>query len=804
MLKKFIVLICTLSFLTLLPNMVSAAQTDKLKADILKGLGIVTQKKVSRDSFIDSLETFLYEDTSMFSAEEIARQTGMISEDTEYKGREKISVSEAIKYAVVVLGYKVQAEKNGNYTNTAAGLGLLKGLSATGDDTLSYNDSIALLYNMLEVAPMRKEIKEMKVNYIIDSDTNLLEANRGIYKIRGIVTADTKTSLYSDAGRYKTEYVLINDVQYFVGSSNSDLFLGHNVVAYVKENNYDEWEIVYIYDQDGKNDILEITAENIEYVADDFSYIEYSDEEKVKKVKLDVAPAVIYNGVSYGAYTVDDLMPDIGRIAMIDNDGNGKYDVVKVTSYETMVVSWINAEEYTIRNKYEFEGCISELKIEDIDDTSLKVYDDEGKETKFNQITAGRVISVAKSKDGSVIKINISSDEGMAGHITQTGEDEIIIDGVEYRRSKDFDNYLADKSMNLTPGKKYVFYTDYFGNIVYADNIIDKNYMFVKQAYEGDDGDSYYVTYMNMEGEWYTAPIAKKVKVDENRISDNEAFKLVNNNKLQIMKVSISVKGEINEIDIAELSDSYTEDTFSVIPEATYVYRIGPNSFNMTFFPTSDAVVVVIPQNPDDKAKYSVKPAGSYFIGDKNYPVTFYGVDEFNCVPVITIAENEENIITNMNKNMFVVTKISQKWIDNEVLPQVEGYVGMYKNMTVIGSEENTFDGIKRGDIININYNARGKADFVLKVTPTNTTGFYQTAAFVKGTVLDLDFEKKMIKFQNGSVVSCLRLPPTTSVIFYDRVKNECRNEQAIALKAGDEIVLRVSGGNIREIVCYE
>jgi len=75
---------------------------------------------------------------------------------------------------------------------------------------------------------------------------------------------------------------------------------------------------------------------------------------------------------------------------------------------------------------------------------------------------------------------------------------------------------------------------------------------------------------------------------------------------------------------------------------------------------------------------------------------------------------------------------------------------------------------------------------------------------FIEGTILGVDTKKNMIKFQNGTTVSNLRLPASVPVIYYDREENECRDEKITALKVGDEFIMRSDFGNILEIVCFE
>ncbi len=800
MLKKFTAVICTLSLLTV-PHMISAAETDGMKENILKGLGIVTETRINKEIYINSLGKLMYADSSLFSAEEIARQSGMIDENEGFKSSDSITVNDATKYAVIALGYKVQADLSGNYTDVAARIGLLKGISESGEKRLTKDISEKILYNMLDIPPLQKVIDGTGEGYWTDPDSTLLELNHDIYKIYGIVTADTNTSLYSDNGRYYSEYVLIDGTEYLAGESNAELYLGHSVVAYVKELPDGDKEIVYICDRAGKNDVFEIEADEIENIASDFSYIEYYEDEKLRKVKIDDAVSVIYNGVSFGGYTEKDLMPDVGRLALVDNDADGKYDVISVTSYETVLVSFTDSIDYTLNNKFTFDGSTPEFKFNE-DEINLTVYSADGSKSNFEAIKSGDIISIAKSKDGSVVRVYISGDKGTAGTVTGINKDtdKIEIDGNSYSKSKTFDKYTESVSQKIEIGKSYIFYTDYFGNIAYMENVRSTEYVLVQKMYEDDE--TYRLVYMDMNGTWYTTTVGSKITVDGKRTSDVSAYDILRKQDPQLMKITLNSKGEVNTIDIAELSDVYLDGQFTKTAEKQYTYRTSRTSLGMVLYPTTDAIVVVIPQDETDKDGYYIRKSAAFFGSDKDYNVTAYDVDDYGCVSVMTVKETEESIKSLMSKSMFVVTDVYERLEDGEVLPVIKGYVGVYKNLTVVGADSKVFEGINRGDIINININTRGKADFVTKVTTINTTNYYQRTHFLKATVISTDFKVDMIKFLNGSTVSTLRLQASVPVIFYDSKENECRDLRADSLKPGDEVIMRSDFGNIIEMVC--
>ena len=280
MIKKRFVILCLTALLSVSGRTaVLAGDTADMKADVLEGIGILTETRVNREIFVESLGRFLY-DEDMFTAEEIARQTGLVSANEAFDSKGSITVGEAVKYSVITLGYKTMAEIDGDYMKTAAQLGITDGINAASYSRLKYETAAGILYNMLDIEPMLR-VLETDESYRVEEDSTLLELNRDIYEIEGIVTADAFTELYKEGGTGDSLYVSIDKEYYLVGNTNAGDFLGQYVTAYVKELE-DDYEIVYISARPGKNNILEIQSENIEFVSEDFSEIEYLEKEKMK------------------------------------------------------------------------------------------------------------------------------------------------------------------------------------------------------------------------------------------------------------------------------------------------------------------------------------------------------------------------------------------------------------------------------------------------------------------------------------------------------------------------------------------
>lgn len=816
MVKKIIAAACAMTFVAVPHNIIFAEEINSNEAQILSELNILTEEKITQESFIYSLASFLYDEPSMMgTAEDIALSTGMIASKDEYNGRKSITVETALKYAVITLGYKVKA--NDNYTKVASELKLTDGIEGSIDGKLKYADAVTLLYNITETEPMAAYYQsEGNTEYKILYDTNLLEQNRDIYKIHGIMTADAYTSIYGQDGTGDKNIITVENEEYIVSDSMTDNLLGQNVVCYVKEEKNSDPEIIYMAEYTGKNDVITVDARAIEDVAEDFSYIEYvKDNGKLDKIKLPPALRVIYNGVYYGDYTRDDLMPDIGSIKLIDNNYDGKYEVAIVKSYETMIVESINKTDKKIVNRYRFADCIPNLELNpDRGEVHYKIYGADGNETEFGSVTVNSVLSVAKSKNTEepVVEIYISGYEPLNGTVTglHSADNEISIDGVKYHISEDYLKFLSFSSKINEIGAKHIFYQDYFGNIVYRKALVDNDYCFLLKTYEDDE--KYYAVYMDMDNEWYTSAFAKNVKLDGVRYNAVKAYTALGDFQPQIMKIKLNTADEVNSIDMADTVESYDESHFTKTAVTTYAYRTDPRSFNMELYLDDGANLLVCQADGSkDKDDYYFRDAAGYMRTDKSYPIVAYDVDRFGFSKMFSIVETPAISSYSTSSSMFVVTGIKEMLTsDGEVLPCLVGNMGDFIGMTVVGAHQTIFEGISTGDVLNLRLNSVGRADYVTKVfsmgnfKPVSVPNLYSNIVNIAGTVVDIDLETGKIKIDCGDKIASLRLSTTKAAHFYDPEENTCEGRTAADIKIGDKILCSISYGNISQIVCVE
>jgi hypothetical protein len=130
-----------------------------------------------------------------------------------------------------------------------------------------------------------------------------------------------------------------------------------NVIFYYEDNKNDSTEkkIIFLKENANKNSFLSLVGKNVQGVSDKFDSIEYclEDSAKTKKVDLGITLKIIYNGKADSLYTKDDFIKKNNKIKLLDNNTDGIFEVVFISSYETMMVNYASTYSKTIYNKFD-------------------------------------------------------------------------------------------------------------------------------------------------------------------------------------------------------------------------------------------------------------------------------------------------------------------------------------------------------------------------------------------------------------------------------------------------------------------
>ncbi len=803
--KKLTSLILSFSMLAGSCSFVYAEKySGEQTAYVMKSLGMTSDNvytSVTRERLLKTLSYFLFENPAEAgTTESIARNTGMLKSGEEYKGNATVTTEDALRFAVILLGYGA-VTGDGNYMGKAAQLGLTEGISTSGG-YLRREDFHRLVFNITGAEPMVKDFATGE--YYIATDETLLSMNRDIYKVEGVVTATDETSVYSSDGVYDG-YIRIDEEDYEIadGIDYSGL-LGRKVISYVRMKN-GENQVVYIGEQPGENSELEIKDEDIEAVKSDFSAIEYTYNNKTKTAKLDNALKVIYNGKFCPDYVAEDLIPETGSIRLVDNDGNGRYNLVFINDFETVVVQSVSLYDSIIYNKYDSPSAI------DLDENEPEYIIYKGDtQIQVSDLKVNDILSVARSRNGSgkIIRIYVS-DTTLSGTVTSINLNELTvqINDTEYDISPKFMMWISKNGKTLNLGDSGTFYLDKFGNVSEFEKTFSDDYSVVFKVLTDDD-ENYYLAYMDLEEYTYKSQLAKKVKINGVSYTADKAYtSKLKGIKPQIMKLSLNSNGEIYEIETAKLSASYSEDEFTKTSELEYSYRASFQGFQNKYFLDEGAKIVMFPADGStDPSDYAVLSAGGFFKGDKGYKFVAYDIDKFGFTKLFSMTSTTDSVKSGMSRNMFIITDISDCLnSDGEMSTKISGNMSIYRDFEIVSETPGIFGELKKGDVVNVSVNQRGEANYVEKLfslggafTYLSEDDFYNDHVIVAGDVVDIEGNRVIL---DGGETMYFRLNTSTPATVYYADENRCEGAKTSDICKGDKIVMRVGWGMPAEVI---
>ncbi|MBQ7986227.1 MAG: hypothetical protein IJ304_03055, partial [Clostridia bacterium] len=328
MFKKTLGLILCVAMLISVVSPAYAAKDTTWKQEALRQLGIYQENLVTYDGFTKSIAGFFYDNPDEISAEEFAKSVGMLEANEEYKGQSALTVGNALKLAVIALGYKPVLGENGNYIQKASQVGIADGISANSSTKLKADVATDILYAMLDAEPLVKTYGgKQGVAYEVAYGESLLSINRDISKVRGLLTGTETTSIYGKDGIAKDGCIIIDKVTYYAGEVSYDRFLGKNVIAYVQETDELENTVLCVSETSTGNKTVIIDCEDITDIGDSISTITYQETKtKTKTLKIIASPRVLYNGMFLEDYVEADFKSVM--LEIIDYDGDKVYDVI--------------------------------------------------------------------------------------------------------------------------------------------------------------------------------------------------------------------------------------------------------------------------------------------------------------------------------------------------------------------------------------------------------------------------------------------------------------------------------------------
>lgn len=475
-----------------------------------------------------------------------------------------ITYNEAIKIVSVMLGYKAFAAVNGGYPLGYVAAAKTAGVSMSGvggEQKLTYKQAARLLFDSLTAAMLEQSAYGDTVSYTTDKNNTILKQYYDIDVVYGVVNATDITNI-TYGGEFADNQIIVGDTVFKCADpAPYRNLIGYRVNCYFDKSS-DLKDIIYM--AKSRNKTLTVDADEITGVSK--STISYCDENTDRESKIEVSrfASYIYNGmaIDYSAQYSDSLIGDIdsGSVEFVDNDSNGTYDVIIITSYEDYVVKSVNKTDNEIYGEY---NGGTPLKLDE--DVKWQIADQSGKTYTLSDISKGASLMAAKSFDGSYVNVIYSDDiiEGRAA--SMKGDNKVKINDKEYKISK---RYL-ENGTKIIAGTTGVFYLNAAGRIVQfelAGMGGGKFGMLMRVKRESELSDNVSVSVMSAEEDKaLTFALEKSVEVDgiTRRGADKIIGALNPNGKTAIAEVVrywINDDGKIYKFDTPTVSDRESED----------------------------------------------------------------------------------------------------------------------------------------------------------------------------------------------------------------------------------------------------
>ncbi|MCK9477937.1 MAG: S-layer homology domain-containing protein [Firmicutes bacterium] len=502
-----------------------------------------------------------------------ALKLGVISDAREFRPDAVITYQEAVCMLLRSLGYATMAQQRGGYPAgyMAAAVELNIFSQAADYEKLTRLDAAQLLFKSFNVKLMFQDFGG-KNSYI--SDETALSYYLGLEEKIGVVEGQGKRGLTAINTLKETE-VCIDGAVYKRGSFDFSKLIGHRIKLYVKNDEDEEKTIHAVYNNKKTNTVFSPEIDNIHEFS--IGRLAYYAGGQIYRASIERFAPIIYNGRVWQGAVYDNLLPSDGSVTLLDNNGDGVFDIIFIEDVKTFISEKTIPEEnriilknydYQIQDENYYEG-LPYIDLGSLPLTAeVSITTSLGEQIDLGAIQQGYCFSIAKSKDEKLITIVLLLDNIITGIVEEIDAEgnSIVINGKGYKLLKGSSAALPE---NIVVGDSGEFYTTGNGKIFAKLNISEK---ISEYAYVVDFFVKKFSTVFKLyteTGEFLKPELAGNVLFNgaKSGISDiiNEFTALdedgVSRVKHQLIKYSLNAKGQLKEIIIPEMDVGRTFDT---------------------------------------------------------------------------------------------------------------------------------------------------------------------------------------------------------------------------------------------------
>ncbi|MBR1970313.1 MAG: S-layer homology domain-containing protein [Clostridia bacterium] len=574
-----------------------------------------------------------------------------------YDSTEFTTQAMAAKYIVSALGYTVFEKKYDTAypeMSVATQLNLFRGIAQKPEAYITRMELAQVIYNSLSVSLFKQTSFGSVAEYGVDEGATLLSEKFNAIEITGTLSGVSGINLYSSA-KVENERIIIDRTEYILknGEDYSSL-IGKRVLAYAKRNeNSDIYEIIGVM-QHEQDESIELSLDKVQSITK--SEIIYDKDGKRKKLSVNNVQTVLYNGSSMKNYTFSsELLAYEGSILLGKSGKGGAYDIAVIYAMESYPVARVTSLDKKVYFKYgmKFENS-AYLDLNDEDNDKKIVVLRDGVPAKATDIQVQDIVSIAKSADGSYIRVLASSKTATGTIVEMTSDGAAVLEsGASYYISKTYQDEVDKAILNNTTtelkeiklGTAGTYYISASGRI--ADCVVsgEPAYALLKQI--GAPGTSLEKTPMirvfTESQQWINYELSAKLTLDGAYTSREKAYEIMEEYRdvivMQPIRYRVSENGKITFLDT--MIDTTEEKTDPKRIYLDYVYtdfqidwtlgeNLRPTNYNLT----NNTIMFSIPTDRTNEKKYKV--IRRYDLVKEDRPqLSLYSPNEFYTVPVV-------------------------------------------------------------------------------------------------------------------------------------------------------------------------
>ena len=660
---------------------------------------------------------------------------------TTFSPDDGVTIGVAAKMLITVLGYNTYAEILGGYPagylSLASRLGLLNGISQK--TALTVNDAYKLIYKTLFAdKAVFTGVKGDNLTMESIDGKNLLTESFRLSHIRGVVTA---------AGFYSLVDQYIGDNKIEVGGKTFNILFDASDYfgLYVNLWYYEENDTVKVISPEASNERITIAAKDV--IGFSSNILKgYDKNGNEKKYHLARELSFVLNGRviahSEASFTFDE-----GDITIIDNNGDGKYELVLAHQKEYFVIENINPADKVI---YDANSVYKRLSLEKNMDKYCKIEID-GVASTFNHLKKNMTLEVLSSSNLLSLYIKAETISPLRGAVTEITDDMLCIDGKPYR----VNSYFINNNIQVLPGSSYSFLLAPDMSIT---TVMDEKTTNIQYGYLLNFGTTGGMN-SKVELKLLTAENSKaiyelndkiifngikNVRKDDSKIRDT----LLNGGKpvYQLIRYKIS-NGKLVMLDTQSESSlslwsagtkTPANDSLTRYVDKQSIWYSGVAKFGVPNVSFLNAVVFVVPENAEQQVgkvyddELFFADGLSILQHDSPYTVSVYDYDKNYLPGAVVVFYNKEDTDIPLTPANTAISYIVREVNDAS---DTEGE--LVKNIKVYGNGEYREYYMRMGVYQNLlnSGKAPGKGDIIRISTDTN--------GYINGLSLDVDYNEE-------------------------------------------------------------